>query len=279
MGAAVAAHPARIGIQDLQAHRISWLCGYTFVGDGAVLGIADTVYFQPAGSAALLAEGPGGALMIPILGSDDYIGQTYVDDIVKHYARRRIRKLKLRLISLNPSTANAMMVYVGPVRGAGASGDTVLAGGFVSAGATLANVLAMAGAISLASYESKELDITSFVAGGSAGAQNEFANSRNGDDASATWGLGSSDLTGITPAAFVVAGTNATAALRGTRVHMIVVEQTVDLLDFLGGQNLVFPEGFALRKTREEFEARLKRENPGLYEQYQKARGTLFCRK
>lgn len=274
-GAAQASRPGAIGMKDLIAHEVSWLAGYTTVGNGT-LGTTDAVYFEPGASTGNVVNNATGSGMVPILGADTAIGQSYVSDIEKHYSRKRIRKVTLELVSLNPSTANACMVYVGPVRGPGAAGDTSLSNGVVTA-ATLPNVLGMTDALTAASYESKKLEMTRFIAGGSGGAQNEFAISRDGDDVSTAWGAGNMDLDMIAPCAFVVAGTNATAALRGTRVHMIVIRQIVDLLDFLGGQSLAIPEAF-VTEAKMELVSRLG-QYPALRELYEKCHGKPIVNK
>ncbi len=241
-------------MSDLQAHRISWLTGYTYVGNGT-LGATDSVYFA-APNLTAITPASAGAGMVPVLGSDPAIGQTYVSDVEKHYSRKRVRSCKLHFIPVQPSTANSAFVYAGPVRGPGAAGDATLATG-TGAAPTVPNVLGMAGSKGFASWEHSTIDLTPFIAGGSGPKQNEFAIGRDGDDASTQWGSGTMDLDMICPCAFVISGTNATAALRGTTLHMIIVEQVVDLLDFIGGAAVPFPESLAARAQREEFEKML----------------------
>jgi hypothetical protein len=241
--AARASHATNVGMDDLRAHRISWLAGTTYVGDGT-LGIADQVYFRPAGQTTNVVPGNTGSGMVPILAADTRIGQTYVSDIEKHYSRKVIRSLKLRLISLVPSTANSAMVYIGPVRGPGAAGDCITVT-TATAAPTIANTLGMSNVQSAASWEHRTLDLTPYVAGGSGAKQNEFAISRNGDDVSTAWGDGNQDLTGVAPCAFVISGTCATAALRASNLHFVVIEQVCDFLDFIGGNALSVPLSFS----------------------------------
>jgi len=243
-------------MSDLQAHRISWIAGYTYVGDGA-LGTTDNVFFRLSGSPTTVVNGATGSGMVPILAADTNVGQTYVADIEKHYSRKRVRSCRIKLVSLQPSTANSCVVQIAPVRGPGASGDTV-AVATATAAPTLANVMGMSGSKPVASWEHGDLDLTPYIAGGTGANQNEFQISRDGDDTSTVWGAGSNDLDLIAPCAFVISGSNATAALRGTNVHAVVVTQVVDFLDFLGGQSLSVPESFT-EKTLAKFLARHKR--------------------
>ncbi len=249
VGAAVAFRPPKIGLNDLQAHRISWVCGYTLVGNGT-LGTTDDIFFSPTGSSIVNGATGGGA--VPILGADVSIGQTYVSDVEKHYARKRVRRCLLHLVPLQPSTANSAMVYCAPIRAAGASGDTVLVN-TATAAPTVANTLGMAGVVKASSWESVTLDLTPYIAGGYGPQQNEFNISVDG--ASTAWGTGGTDLNGISPTAFVISGVNSTAALRATKLHLVVVEQVVDLIDFLGGNSLPTPLSFEAfeRFMREKF--------------------------
>lgn len=240
---------------DLKAHRISWLAGYTLVGNGT-LGATDSVYFTAPNQTTITPASAGGG-MVPVLGADPAIGQTYVSDVEKHYSRKRIRECRLHFIPVQPSTANSAMVYVGPVRGPGSSGDSLAATG-TGAAPTVPNVIGMAGSKGFASWEHASIDLTPYIAGGSGPQQNEFAISRDGDDASSQWGNGNMDLDLICPCAFVISGQNSTPALRGTVLHMIVVEQVVDLLDFIGGVALAFPESLANKALRREFEKMLE---------------------
>lgn len=243
VGAAVASHAARIGMSDLIAHRISWIAGYTYVGDGT-LGATDSVYFRPAGATTDVTTGATGAGMVPFLSTDAQIGQTYLADVEKHFARKRVRRAAVRLVSLQPSTANSCMVQVAPVRGPGASGDTNPLTASIVAAPVLANVMGMSGSKSVASWEHATIDMTPFIAGGSGATQDEFSIAAT--DGDSAWGSGAIDVSGIAPCAFVITGQNSTAALRGTNVHAVILEETVDLLDFIGGQSIPFPIGFSV---------------------------------
>lgn len=233
----------RVGLKDLVAHQVSWVIGNVYVGNG-VLGSNDNVFFFTFGNLVTGAQSG----QVPILGGDESLGATYVRDIEKYYSRKIIRKLQLRLVSLVPSTANSMMVAIGPVRGSGAAGDTVLSAGAAVTAPSLVNTLGMAGAKSFASYESGVLDLTPYIAGGSGAAQNEFTINADGESPS-QWGTGAFDLVGLSPAAFVVSGSNATAGLRGTTTHYLIAEMIVDFMDFLGGNANSNPTAFALSRS------------------------------
>lgn len=238
----------RVGMKDLIAHEVSWVCGSVYVGNGSV-GTNDNIFFlanASSGAGQLVTGSETG--QVPILGSDETIGASYVRDIEKYFSRKVIRKLGLRLISLDPSTANSMMVMVAPVRGCGAAADTVLSSAAGATAPTLTNVLAMQGAKSFSSYESGYLDLTKYIAGGFGPKQNEF--NINADGLGPTsWGIGNMDLTGLSPCGFVVTGRNSTAGLRGGNTHYVVVEAVVDFLDFLGGMPNNNPTALALSKS------------------------------
>jgi hypothetical protein len=247
--AAKGSSAVKVGMTDLKSHRVSWITGYTYVGNGTI-GATDEVLMQlTSGSSYVNASAGSG--VVPVLGSDTVLGKSYVSDVEKHFARKRITSCKLHLVSLQPSTANSMVAYVAPFRGPGPSGDTIYGTG-TTAGPVLADVLSSAGAKSAPSWGNLTLDLTPYIPGGSGPKQNEFALNKDGDDASTNWGTGNTDLTMVAPCSFVVSGSNSTSGLRGTRVHMIIIEQVVDLLDFTGG--VVNPYPYAL--TDEEREAR-----------------------
>lgn len=242
---------SRIGLRDLVAHKVSWLAGYIYVGNGTI-GATDALYFRAIGGTNDLAPSTSGGGQVPVLGSDSNVGQTYVADIEKHYSRKILKSCKLRFVSQMPSTANSAMAVVAPVRGCGASGDTVTFTSGTTAACTIGNTLGMSGAKSFASYENTTIDLTPYIAGGSGAKQNEFTINRDGETSATAWGSGNIDLTGIAPCAFVVAGTCGTAALRGAATHYVVAETVCDYLDFLAGNPNPNPIQLSTGMTREE---------------------------
>jgi len=220
----------RLGLSDMVRHQLSWLVGYIYVGNGT-LGATDGVYFcDPTKGYILTSPSTTGGAQVPIFAPDYYVGATYASDVFKHYARVRYGKSKLSIVSLNPATTNAMTVVVAPKRGPTGIGQ--LTTGTVAA-EQQTNVWSMAGSKQFASWESGDVDLSPFIAGGSGAAQNEF---------DANLGLNSGDQNqadsvsrGVVPCTFAVAGNSATAALRGTVTHAVICEQVVDLLDFIGG--------------------------------------------
>jgi hypothetical protein len=213
------------------AHCISWLAGYIYVGNGT-LGATDGVYYLDVSKTYTLVG------QVPILGADQLVGQVYVKDEIKHYARIRIRRQRLRLISLQPSTANNMAVYIAPVRGTGDS-PNCSANTNTTAALTVANTISMDDSTPTPSYDSFERDISKDIAGGSGAAQNEFDVAAG---VTSNVGTGGS-YTMVAPTCLCVSGINSTTALRGTQTHMVVIDQIVDILDFLGGNTPTNPEG------------------------------------
>jgi len=230
IGAATYRAPRKVGMRDLMAHEISFLAGYVYVGNGT-LGATDGVYYENVAKNKIATPYSGGsATHVPILPGDAEVGASYVKDIDKHFARKRIRSLHAELHSLQPATSNSMVVQLSPVRGAGSASDTRLTTG-TTAGATLAATIAMDGSKSCTSWEGLDLDLTPFIAGGSGAKQNEFNN--DAQDALGTPWDGQLDLNQVVPACLVVAGQNNTTALRGTQTHMIVIRIVLDYLDFI----------------------------------------------
>jgi len=238
-----------VGMKDLQAHEVSYVAGYVYVGNGTN-GATDGVYFRCAGVNGIVPNAGSYAQggQVPILPADVNIGQTYVKDIEKHYSRKRVRRIKMTLVSLQPATSNSMVVAVAPIRGCGQSGETAYAWTTTDAAPTLQNTLGMAGAKSCASWESLTLDLTPYIAGGSGADQKEFSVATDASDAA--WGNADLDLDMVAPCAFIVSGQNSTSALRGTNTHYVLVSMVLDYLDFIAGNPVLFP---AIVFTAEEY--------------------------
>jgi hypothetical protein len=230
----------RLGISDIRSLRIAWVIGFTYVGNG-VNGTANSVYFNTASLTWIIkgmASGSSG--QVPILDADTDVGQTYVKDIIKHFARKVVKRMWLHVDSLQPSTSNNMMAMIGVSRGPGGSVASIPITSATAAitSNTVGNVASMRGSFPVDSFESKTIEITDMIAGGSGARQNEFeiqdavaASSFYATTATATV----IDPDGLVPACLAVAGNNTTAGLEGTNVHQISVEQEIDLLDYLGG--------------------------------------------
>jgi len=239
VGAARSAHPQRIGLTDLTAHRISWICGYTYAGLTATKGTSGSVYFRTNTGSLAVITGQSNA-QIPILSSNVDIGASFITDIKKHYSRQRVRSLKLTLVPLQPSTAVSAQVYVGPLRSYGTADTTFLSAAGGTVGQSIQNVLSMSGSRNCASWETMSLDLTPYIAGGSGGRQNEFNIQASNVG---VWGT-AADFELNSPAGFCIGGSVATASLYGTDLHMVVIEEIVDLLDFTGAVVMTAPEGF-----------------------------------
>jgi len=215
----------KIGLPDLRSHRVSWITGYIWVGNGTI-GATDSVYFVRSDQSQTVLP------CVPVLSSDAVLGQTYCADVEKHYARKVIKRQWLHLISVQPATSNNMMVAIVPVKGAG---DTVhvTVQATTAAANTLANTIGMSGVMTANSYESKSMDMTKYIGGGAGADQNDFAIQGN---AAQTSVVGQAvDGGGYVPSVFYVAGNSTTTGLRGTATHMVVIEQECDFVDFIGG--------------------------------------------
>jgi len=231
-------------MSDLKSHRVSWVIGYTYVGDGAS-GTANNVYFLTASNTYLIkgfvANSSGG--MVPISGSDVDLGATYVSDVEKHYARKVIRRMWINVDSLQPNTSNNMMCVIAISRGPGGTDMSIPITKATAAvtSNTVANVSSMNKAFTVDSWEHRTVEISEFIAGGSGPRQNEF--DIQGSPAGASQGIygngsgaePSIDGVGNIPACLAVAGNSTTVALQATNVHQISITQEIDLLDFVGG--------------------------------------------
>jgi hypothetical protein len=249
IGAVVSTRLTRLGLSDIRGLRVCWAMGFTFVGNGTN-GTANSVYLETASSTYLvkgLAANVSG--YAPVADSDTDLGQGFLRDVLKHFARKVIKRMWIHVDSLQPSTANNMMAAIGVSRGpTGTTQSTPLSLATASVTAnTVANVLSMKGAFTVDSWESKCVEITEFIAGGAGAKQNEFEIGATGPTSGtgiySTNGSGVAsgvDGVGLIPACIAVAGNSTTSGLQNTQVHQISIEQEVDLLDFIGG--MVQPE-------------------------------------
>jgi len=248
LGAVVRTIMPRIGFSDLRSHRISWILGYTFVGDGT-RGAANAVLFLTNMGTYITGNGAGPAAQgaVPILSSDTQLGATYCSDIEKHYSRKVIKRMWVHVASLQPATSNNMMAVVAVSRGPGLAQQGVQAVQATSVNAQgFTNVMSMNNAMTVDSFETKSMDVTQFIAGGSGAKQNEFELAQAGV-ATTVIQAGQTaivdELEGLAPASLIVSGNSTTAGLQNTKVHAIIIEQEIDLLDFVGGSPIIAPIG------------------------------------
>jgi hypothetical protein len=222
---------SKMGLGGFNNVTIGCLTGYVYVGNGT-LGATDSIY---TADPSLTYTVTGGGL--PCTLADSQFGQTYVADIFKHFARKKVKKLSLEIASLNPSTSNSMVVNIAPHRG----GDILYTPKTdTTAANSQAGVMGASGAIQLASWQSAVMNFTPYIAGGSGPGQNEF-------DIQLTNEVGAvysqDDPSGrVSPAAFYVSGSSTTTALRGTKTHALIWYMELDLLDFIGGISNTVPE-------------------------------------
>jgi len=252
IGAVVRTRLTKMGMSDIRSHRITWVIGYTYVGDGTS-GTIDTVYFLPfsAGVKTWLIQGLAtkSSGQVPILSEDADVGAAYIADVEKHFARKVIKRMWIHVDSLQPSTSNNMMAVIAPSRGPGggvASTPITFATAAVTAN-SVGNVTSMRGAFPIDSWESKSSEITEYIAGGSGPRQNEFELQAGLEATSqhiyvTTNVVPAANLAPITPACFAVAGNSTTTGLRATVVHQISIEQEVDYLDYVGAMQQALQE-------------------------------------
>jgi hypothetical protein len=226
-----------VGMSDIRAHRMGWLAGYVYVGNGT-LGATDSIYLVDTSKSYTSCAGVQGGFGIPVAGADSMFGATYIADVIKHFARMRINSQKLALIPLQPSTANSMTVLIAPQKGATAIGARA---SDTTAGQTYTNLISQQGVREASSFESIELDMTPFIGGGAGARQNEFNLAAVG--ATYTEGVPPYELLQLVPTTVSVSGVNSTTALRGTLTHAVFIEQVVDLIDYIGGATPTDPEG------------------------------------
>jgi len=208
----------KMGISDIRDLDIGYLAGYTYVGNNT-LGTNDEVYFLDQSATYTNIKG------IPIEAGSAYWGQSYVTDVEKHFARKVVHRVEIELCSLNPSTSNSMVVNIAPHRGGCITTDSMLSD--TTAANSQAAVMGAQGQLQVASWQSAVLNLTPYIAGGTGPRQNEFDLDSSGG----------TDQSQLVPCGFYVSGSSSTSALRGTKVHAVIVRLRISLLDFLGGMS------------------------------------------
>lgn len=241
-GMAVIVRLPQLGMSDLLRHRITYLTGTVYVGNGT-LGATNGVYMATPAGTPLVVSG-----LIPIAPADPQIGQAYVTAIEKLYRRKVYRSLKVHLKAVQSSTTNNAVVGIAPIRGPPGAAEIATTTTGTTAPTSLGALMSVQGFQTCDSFEDTTLDLTPYIAGGSGSAQNEFAIAAA---ANAPNVLGSTqDLLGVLPASFQIAGNSTVVGLQGTSTHYVIVEMVCDYLDFVGGIPVVDPESFAERRKK-----------------------------
>lgn len=234
-------NPAGNGMADLLRHRFSYQAGFIYVGNGT-LGANDSIYFSPSAQTTTITP------FVPIAPADATLGQAYIADLWKHYARKVYHGVRLFVVPIaaSNSTATGVDIVIAPFRGGSivpiAKADTT------AANAT-SSVIGMSGSRQFSAWLGCDMDLTAYIAGGSGAKQNEF-NIAN-DTAQTSGSETIADQSWTTPCAFAVAGDATTTTYRGVFVARVYVEVIVSLLDFIGGFAATNPTLVRAKRARE----------------------------
>ncbi len=218
------------GMSDLKAHTVRYLVGYLYVGNGT-LGANDQVYFA-LGSSGNSTVYKG---IIPIAPADASFGQSYIADVVKHYALKRVRRviLSVKPYGVGTQSTAGISFSIAPYK----SGSIVIAPVTDTTSANLENVVqGMRDCRSMPSWEGCDMDLTSYISNASGG--NVFTVNTNTTIASRSV----TDNVNAIPCGFAVAGTNAGATSnRGLAFATVSATVVLDTIDFIGGFAQTFP--------------------------------------
>jgi hypothetical protein len=261
IGNAIRVRMPTVGMSDLIQHRITWVAGTVYVGNGT-LGATNSVYLATQNPTVIYAAGTGGGFWVPFAPADADVGATYASSIMRLYRRCRIRTAKVHLLTVQSSTTNNAVIAIAPIRGPPGAAEFAQGVTNTSAAQTLQNLMSVSGMLSCDSFENLTLDLTPYIAGGSGAQQNEFAIANTA--AQTTDISGTANVLGLVPCAFQVAGNSTVAALQASVTHNVVCEIVCDLLDFVGAIPVIDPEEFALtRRARSLLVSETKEEKRG----------------
>lgn len=214
--------------------------GYARAGDGSALGAAQNVYMTDP------TQGKNFISIVPFAPADATCGQSYVADLIKHFARQVIKRVVLKFIpsSAGQSTSTSTaQIAMAPYRGGDFSVNT-------STNTTAnpygrAAVAGMQDSLQFPSWLPSEIDFTKYIAGGSGSKQNEF------DIANPVVITSATDLASTVPCGVVVSG-DCSTAMNGNTLGTFVWEGVMDLLDFIGGLTQSNPTRVEWEKQWEE---------------------------
>jgi len=218
----------KMGLPDMKM-RLSWQMGTVFVGNGT-LGASGSVYFRNLAGSIYVSGVP-----VALNDSATYLVPSYLQDVVKHFARCAVQKLRIRAVPIVSSTSNSATLFIAPIRGG--QFFSVAPVNDTTASLTVAQMMTMKGVVGGAVYEEFGLDLTPYLAGGSGAKQNEVAVANEEFTSSTTVGADAQTLCGIT-----IGGNVITTSLNGYNTHYLLVDAELSLLDFIGG--VVDPTGF-----------------------------------
>jgi len=242
IGNAVRVRLPTVGMSDLMQHRITWIAGTVYVGNGT-LGATNSVYMAVPSGAQIFSAGTGGGFWIPFAPADSVVGSTYGATLMKLYRRMRLRNASVHLLTVQSSTTNNAVMSVAPCLGPPGAAEFAAVGTGTSAAQSLQNLMSISGIETGDSFENVHLDLTPYIAGGAGPRQNEFAIANSIAAAGDPGGV--ANALGVVGAAFQIAGNSTVSALQGTVTHNIVCSMVVDLLDFVGAVPVIDPEGAA----------------------------------
>jgi hypothetical protein len=242
VGIAIRVRTPTVGMSDLMQHRITWVAGTVYVGNGT-LGATNSVYSAAQNPILLYTAGTGGGFWIPFAPADVDVGSTYGASLLKLYRRFRIRQARVHLLTIQSSTTNNAVIAVAPCRGPPGAAEFSSGATGTPAAQTLQNLMSISGMKSCDSFENMTLDLTPYIAGGAGARQDEFAIANSiaqGSDEGQVL-----DPIGVIPCAFQLAGNSTVSALQGTVTHNIICEMVCDLLDFVGAVPVVDPSALS----------------------------------
>jgi len=218
----------KMGLPDMKM-KLSWQMGTVFVGNGT-LGASGSVYFRNLAGSIYVSGVP-----VALNDSATYLVPSYLQDVVKHFARLAVQKLRIRAVPIVSSTANSATLFIAPIRGGQFFATAPVSD--TTASLTVGQMMTMKGVVGGAVYEEFGLDLTPYLAGGSGAKQNEVAVANEEFTSATTVGADAQVLCGIT-----IGGNVVTTSLNGYNTHYLLVDAELSLLDFIGG--VVDPSGF-----------------------------------
>jgi len=229
------------GMSDIPDFTIAYNAADIVLGGATATtapGTLGTAYWLPrATSNFLLNIG-----LLPVAPSDNSIGRTYVTDLMKHYTRRVITRVRVIGTSEQSNTTSVGLFAIAASRG---GSDAIDCTSNVSASIATnsdTDIMTMKNAKPFRVYDNFVYDASWAIAGGTGAKQNEFNVNRTTAGSTVVGNL--VDGTGLIPCCIWMGGSSSSLATTGQNIvtHRVIIEVTLHLLDYRGSVTTPNPQ-------------------------------------
>jgi hypothetical protein len=229
------------GMSDIPDFTIAYNAADIVLGGGTgttAPGTLGTAYWLPrANSNFLLTSG-----LLPVAPSDNSIGRSYVTDLMKHYTRRVITRVRVIGTSEQSNTTSVGLFAIAASRGGSDAIDCTSSVAASLATNSDTDIMTMKNPKPFRVYDNFIYDATWAIAGGTGPKQNEFNVNRTTAGSTVVGNL--VDGSGLIPCCIWMGGSSSSLQATGQNVvtHRVIIEVTLHLLDYRGSVTTPNPQ-------------------------------------